>query len=552
MRNFIVLCLMATTMQVFSQEIPDSVKKKIDDVFASYNSNTPGAVVAVTRNDSVIYTKGYGQANLEYSVPIEPATVFHVASVSKQFTAYSLVLLARAGRINLDDDIRKYLTWFPDMKEKITIRNLLNHTSGIRDQWQLMAISGTRLDDVIKQDHIVKMLGQQKELNFKPGEMYIYCNSGYTMCAEIVKAVTGKTLRQFADSAIFKPLGMSNTHFHDDYQEVVKGRAYSYYRSSIIFRNSVLSYSNAGATSLFTTAPDLGKWLMNLYSPKVGDQKDIDQLVTKGKLNSGKEISYALGISVGDYKGWKNYSHSGGDAGYRTYVMSFPELRMGFVVLANIGDADPVGKTMKVVDMFLKEKPGTPVTAAKKLDSSLSILPDSAAWKKYAGNYISQEGIRVKLSMNKGMMFYTVGPTILLVKGAKDSLLDASNPSVKLFPYIKNSDTLMYVNNGSNEYLFQKYQPLIKYTDEELAGYVGTYYSDELNCNYNIVLREHQLYFTNSKYNDTKLTLLGVDDLVNDEYWWMSHVKIIRGKKGKVAAFEVNDGRIMHLKFIKR
>ena len=547
-----IFCLLLISISLYSQDLPDSLKKKIDDVFSFYNAATPGAVVAITRNDTIIYTKGYGNANLEYNIPIEPSTIFHVASVSKQFTAYSLVLLARAGRINLEDDIRKYLTWFPDLHEKITIRNLLNHTSGIRDQWQLMAIAGTRIDDVIKQEHIVRMLGQQKDLNFKPGAMYLYCNSGYTMCAEIVKAVTGKTLRQFADSAIFKPLGMTNTHFHDNYQEIVKGRAYSYFGGPISYNNSILSYSNAGATSLFTTAPDLAKWLMNLYSPKVGDQTDINTLATKGILNSGKEINYALGISVDNYKGWLNYSHSGGDAGFRTYVMSFPELKMGFVVLANVANADPVGRTRRVADIFIKERTTAPVTPAAKIDSSLSIFPDSLNWKKFLGDYISEEGIQMKLGVDKTMMYYQMANKVLLVKGANDSLIDAGNPKVVLYPYISRKDSLLYVNNGSNEYRFIKYQPTRQYSDEELQAYVGNYYSDELNSNYKIVLRDHRLYFTNSKYDDAKLTLLGTDHLQNNEYWWMGHVKMIRNKKGVITGFEVNDGRIMHLKFIKR
>src|SRR4030095_9327431 len=244
----------------------------------------------IVRNDSLIYTKGYGSANLEYAIPNTPETIFHTASVSKQFSGWSILLLARQGKLHLDDDIHKYLPWFPDLKEKITIRNLLNHTSGIRDQWQLLAISGTRLDDVITQDQIIKILSKQQALNFKPGDKYSYSNSGYTMLAEIVRSVTGQTLRKFTDSVIFKPLGMNNTHFHDDYTEIVKNRSYSYDRTdSNHFANSILSYSNVGATSLFTNINDMSKWIMNFYDHKVGDQKDIDQLTEKGKLKSGKE-----------------------------------------------------------------------------------------------------------------------------------------------------------------------------------------------------------------------------------------------------------------------
>ena len=168
---------------LFAQAIPDSTLRKIDSLFKGTTDSIPGFAVGIIRNDTLIFSKGYGLANLEYGIPNGPETVFHMASISKQFTGYAVLALAKQGKLSLDDDIRKYLKWFPDLKEKITIRNLLNHTSGIRDQWQLMAISGTRLDDVISQDHIVKILSKQRALNFNPGEEFSYSNSGYTMLA---------------------------------------------------------------------------------------------------------------------------------------------------------------------------------------------------------------------------------------------------------------------------------------------------------------------------------------------------------------------------------
>ncbi len=212
----LIIVTFLTITNLPAQTIPDSITKQIDSLFIKWNTaNSPGCTIGIVRNDSLIYAKGYGSANLEYAIPNTPETIFHMASVSKQFTAWSIILLARNGKLNLDDDIHKYLPWFPDMKVKITVRHLLNHTSGIRDQWQLLAISGTRLDDVITQEHIVKILSKQQALNFNPGEKYSYSNSGFTMLAEIVKSVTGQSLRKFTDSAIFKPLGMNNTHFHD-------------------------------------------------------------------------------------------------------------------------------------------------------------------------------------------------------------------------------------------------------------------------------------------------------------------------------------------------
>ena len=306
-------------LSLSAQSIPDSTVKKIDNFFSSATiGNRPGFAVGIVRNDSIIFAKGYGMANLEYNIPITPETIFHMASVSKQFSAYSIILLAGKGKLQLDDDIRKYLSWFPDLKEKITIRNLMNHTSGIRDQWQLLAISGTRLDDVITQDHIIKILSKQQALNFKPGDAYSYSNSGFTLLAEIVKTVSGQSFRSFTDSAIFKPLGMTNTHFHDDYTELVKNRSYSYRRiDSTKFAHSVLSYSNAGATSLFTNIADLSKWVMNFYNTRVGDTTTFSILTKKGRLNNGEEISYASGIASEKYKGWRMYTHGGSDAGYR-------------------------------------------------------------------------------------------------------------------------------------------------------------------------------------------------------------------------------------------
>jgi CubicO group peptidase (beta-lactamase class C family) len=345
-------------------------------------------------------------ANLEYNIPITPETIFHMASVSKQFTAFSIVLLARQGKLNLDDDIHKYLPWFPDLKAKITVRNLLNHTSGIRDQWQLLAIAGTRLDDVITQDQIIKILGKQRALNFKPGEEYSYSNSGFTMLAEIVRAVSGKSLRKFTDSAIFKPLGMKNTHFHDDYTEIVPNRSYSYGRKDKHFENNILSYSVAGATSLFTNVDDMSKWVMNFYDHKVGDQQDIEQLTQKGKLNSGKEINYALGISVDDYKGHKMYSHNGADAGYRTAVNIFPDLKMGVIVFSNLGDTDPYGKAAQLSNLFVKDlspKKTTPKPAVA--DSTRAIFSDTLAIKKFTGSYIADDGTRFGLKLKNRRLY---------------------------------------------------------------------------------------------------------------------------------------------------
>jgi CubicO group peptidase (beta-lactamase class C family) len=552
-RIFSIANLLLISLQLSAQNLPDSVTKRIDALFNRWNSAaSPGCVIGVIRNDSLIYAKGYGMANLEYAIPNSPEIIFHMASISKQFTAYSIVLLARAGKLNLDDDIHKYLSWFPDLKEKITIRQLLNHTSGIRDQWQLLAISGTRLDDVITQEQIVKILSKQQELNSKPGEKYNYCNSGYTMLAEIVKSVTGKTLRQFTDSAIFKPLGMSSTHFHDDYTEIEKNRAYSYQRKGTFqYSNSILSYSNAGATSLFTNINDLSKWVMNFYQYNVGDQQDILQLTEKGKLNNGTELNYALGIIVNEYKGWKQYTHNGSDAGYRTYLSVLPDLKTGFIIFSNIGDFD-YSKIYALADVFIKDSTKkNEETKKPAIDSSIAILKDSSYIKKYLGNYIGDEGYPGSLELKQGKLLYqSNNNTKVLVPEEKNKFSMLTQPDVKWTFRMKAKDTVIGINNQGNVVRLVKFVKDQVRTDEELMKYTGTYYSSELDCSYSIILKSHDLYLANAKYSDTKISMAGNDHL-NTGFWWMTHLMVLRDKRKDISGFEVNAGRVMHLKFKK-
>jgi CubicO group peptidase (beta-lactamase class C family) len=541
---------------VSSQSLPDSTISKINKLFTRWdNPNSPGCAIGIVRNDSLIFAKGYGMANLEYGIPVTPETIFHMASISKQFTAYSIVLLAKQGKLQFDDDIHKYLPWFPAMKEKITIRNLLNHTSGIRDQWQLLAISGTRLDDVITQDHIVKILSKQQALNFVPGEQFSYSNSGFTMLAEIVRSITGQSLRQFTDSAIFKPLGMLNTHFHDDYTEIVKNRSYSYVRTdSIHFANAILSYSNAGATSLFTNVDDMSKWIMNFYDHKIGDQKDIDQLTQKSKLNNGKEQNYAMGIVNDTYKGWRQFEHGGSDAGYSTFITVFPDLKMGFIAFSNLADLGPYMKTYQIASLFINDTTKKNATALpEKIDSSRMILKDTVRIKKFAGGYISDDGIQISLRVSKNKLYANAyGQSFLLIEGDKDTFSLSLDPGVKLIlsSHAAGDTTVYGIFSPDEHHLLKKYSTTANPSDKVLQTYTGIYYSPELDCRYGIILKDHHLYLTNSKYKDTGLTLVGTDHLTND-YWWMNHLMVTRNKTNQITGFEVNSGRIMHLRFDK-
>jgi len=406
---------------------------------------------------------------------------------------------------------------------------------------------------VITQDQIIKILSKQQALNFKPGDQYSYSNSGFTMLAEIVKAVSGQTLRQFTDSAIFKPLGMISTHIHDDYTEIEKNRSYSYDRKdSAHFTNAILSYSVAGATSLFTNINDMSKWIMNFYDHKVGDQEDINMLTQKGKLNNGKELSYALGIENNTWKGWREYSHGGSDAGYRTYVNVFPDLKMGFIVFSNLGDFNTSEKVYEMADLFIKDTASKKeVVKKEQRDSAAAILKDTMPIKKFTGNYIGDDGVPFSFTIrNRQLHYHVYDETNFLIEGVKDTFSIPQSPGEKFIFGIKGKDTTVELITPDQLYHLQKYINDTSQTDEVLKTYTGSYYCPELDCRYGIVLKGHHLFLTNSKYNDAKLTLIGKDHLTDDN-WWINHLVILRNSKNNITGFEVNSGRIMHLRFNK-
>lgn len=554
---FLLLTLFASLQtQSQSQSLPDSTKRKIDSLFSQWNSvNSPGCTIGIVQGDSLIYTKSYGMANLENAIPISPETVFDMGSVSKQFTAWSILLLAKQGKLKLDDDIRMYLPWFPDLKSKITIRHLLNHTSGIRDEVQLLAIAGTRVDDVVTPDHVFKVLGKQNALNFKPGEQFLYSNSNYTMLGEIAKTVSGKSLRTFADSAIFKPLGMNNTRFLDNITEIVKGRAGSYDRvGRSTFATSILSYSAVGATGVFTTMSDMSKWVKNMYQNKITDKLIFDSLIRKGKLNNGSEIVYAGGIGVLDYKGWKMLSHNGAHAGYTSQVTVFPDLKTGIIFFSNTSDINPE-KVMTMQDLLIKNSPAykAPLPPAPA-DTNLAIVGDTAAYRKFMGDYASDDGRQFYFFMRNDKITWVPvnGPRQMLIKSEKDTFYARNDPSVKFVFKMDGATATVDEYWPGNHRALQKYNIKAPVPVDEIKQYVGEYFSPELNATYNIIEKDQHLVFTHSKYPDAPMYLAGPDRMFSPPYWWMKYCQVIRNDKKEIIGFEVNTDRVLHLRFNKK
>jgi CubicO group peptidase (beta-lactamase class C family) len=403
----------SSTPSKLPHDATGSAKQKVDELFAPWSEpEHPGCAVGVLRDGKMLYSRGYGLADIEHDAAITPATAFHVASVSKQFTAMAIYLLAQDGKLSLDDDARKYLPELHDFGRTITIRHLLHHTSGIRDQWDLLLLAGWRLGDVITEQDILDLVWRQKELNFVPGEEHMYSNTGYTLLGVIVHRVSGKTLREFTDERMFKPLGMTHTHFHEQYGSLVKGRAYSYIplpdAGQDKYRSIALSYSNVGATSLFTTVEDLARWDENFYTGQVGGKTLLGSMQVKGVLNDGSEIAYASGLAIGDYRGAKVVEHSGMDAGFRAQLLRFPDQHFSTIVLCNAGEANPWLLSRDVADIYLATEL-EPVTEVKVEVPDAKVErahPSQERLQAYAGTYFSNELNTVYLvSTRNGKLF---------------------------------------------------------------------------------------------------------------------------------------------------
>ncbi len=373
----------------------ESLEAKVDQVFAEWDKpDSPGAALSVIRDGEIIYKRGYGMANLEYDIPIAPTTIFDIASVSKQFAGFAIATLLHEGKLSLDDDIRMHLPDVPDFGEKITIRHLVHHTSGLRDWVQALVIAGGEMDDVISFKHILKMVRRQKELNFEPGTAFLYSNTGYNLLAEIVETTTGDSFREWTDANIFKPLAMTNTHFHDDHEMIVRNRAYSYLSvKDDRFKNAVNNLTALGSSSLYSTVEDLAKWILNFDDARIDGQVVVEQMHQRGVLNNGEQISYAFGLDIGEYRALKTVGHGGSWRGFRSHLIRFPVQKFGVVILCNLDTFNPLNLAKKIADLYLADvlapKAPEPDTQPPERNETEPLSPELLS--EFEGDYYTEE-----------------------------------------------------------------------------------------------------------------------------------------------------------------
>lgn len=531
----------------------DEKTAEVDKLFAKWDSTiSPGAALAIIKDGEIIYTRGYGMADLEHNVPITSTSVFRIGSTSKQFTASCIAILALEGKISLDDDIRKYIPELPEYERPITVRHLVHHTSGIRDYLTLSSIAALPDDHFYTPEDSVELLARQKGLNFLPGEEHLYSNSGYFLMGEIVKRASGKSLNDFAQERIFKPLGMKNTHFHDDHTMVIKNRADGYSPTKGGFRIDMTTLDHVGDGGVFTTVEDLSLWDQAFYSYKLGKEL-MDLIQTPGVLNNGKKLGYAFGLGIDEYKGLKRVSHAGGFVGFRAQMVRFPDQKFSVICLANLGTINPSRLCMQIADIYLADDFKKVEKAPEKKKEIKPIAIPKEELEEKVGNYQDEKtGTWIIISMKKDKLTISaMRRTFVLTPVTKTRFLALDAPyeiSIDFYPDEKGRTHKAKLTGEGEDRNMVKASTLKPLTPAQLKEYAGEYYNDELPVTYKLVVEKGALVFKHKNAPKSALKAMSRDKFMVGAF----NIEFVRNKRKKITGFVLGAGRAANIEFVKK
>jgi CubicO group peptidase (beta-lactamase class C family) len=515
---------------------PDT--QRIDRIFAAYaKPDSPGCALGVIHDGSFVYRKGYGFGSLEFGVPLSSGSVFYMGSVSKQFTAASIVLAAEQGFLTLDDNVRRYIPELPDYGHPITLRQMLHHTSGFRDVLGLMDLSGRNAEDLHSKEELIDLVARQKALNYNPGDEYLYSNTNYLLLAEVINRATKKRFSEFAAENIFRPLGMTHTRFYDDHTVVVPGRVAAYRPGDGggFLVDWSTNFDQVGGGGLMSTVDDLLLWDRNFYENRLGKGTLLKEMQTRGVLNNGKQIGYALGLDIGAYRGLPVVEHDGALFGYRTAILRFPGERFTVVCLCNLSSTYPGGLARQVADVYLEKKlePVHSPAAAAAVDPA-----------PFAGKYLDRrEHSVVTFTVSGGNLvgwgtaLRSVGPNRFEHPSGGTVTFDNANGGMQASAE----------ENGTVFFNGEKIEP-VSFTGAALAAYAGTYKSAELDATYKLSVENAGLILRNGWNSPQKL-----EPIVPGEFEGGNLGTLVfeRDASGRVSGLSVFAGRIRDLRFQK-
>jgi CubicO group peptidase (beta-lactamase class C family) len=533
----------------------DARTARVDAVFAAYDrTDSPGCAVGVYRNGEIAYARGYGLADLERRVPITPRTVFDLGSTSKQITATSIILLAREGKLSLDDDVRRWIPELPQYQRPITIRHLLNHTSGLRDYINLLTMGGARIDDVTTEEDALAAIVRQRELNFAPGDEHLYSNSGYFLLSLIVQRAAGVPLREFARERIFAPLGMTRTHILEDYAAVVPDRALAYAPRGGGYRTDLPRWLQTGDGAVFSTVEELLLWDRNFYDPRVGGQGLLTELHTVGRLTSGRELEYASGLMVSRYRGLRTVRHSGSWGGYRAELLRFPDERVSVAVLCNLASSDPGGLAQSVAEVYLDERmepaatprPQTAAAASSAAPAAPAVQVAPERLQALAGLYREPQTRATRTITTSDGKLYVGAGTRFELRPLSETEFQAVNAPVQMHVRFEPAaGRLVWTQDGGEPQTFEKLA-LVTPTPQELAAYAGRYFSEELQTTYTFTVENGALVVHRRGGEPTPLR-----PLVRDEFSAGPTLRFTRDASGAVTGFTFDAGRVRNLRFTR-
>jgi CubicO group peptidase (beta-lactamase class C family) len=529
------------------------LESKIDSLFAEYN-NSPGLAVGVYSKGEILFKKGYGIANLDYDIKITPETVFDIGSVSKQFTAACIVLLENEGKLSLDDDIRKYVPEISEFDEgKITIRNLLHHTSGLRDYLGLMYLSGISYDDTFTEETGLDILARQDELNFIPGSEFLYSNSGYLTLAIIIRRVSGESIGSFAQKNIFTPLEMKNTFIYEDGAKVVKNRAIGYSKDGDEYkREHHFDFVVGGDGQVYTTVEDFFKWSENFKDNNLGNDSFLNKMLTKGTLSNDDSIDYALGLSHGVYKNYKTIGHGGAWGGFRANYLQFPEEDLAIAIMSNLGNVNAGQKAKQIADIILKDKLDKKIEEYEKESSKIEIPKTIFSLSQIVGNYEIQPGVIASLTIKNDSLNVLQNwnkSTYNIIKTSGNTFQIPGNNTLSFtFSNLKDELTqrLTVIQDGGETIAPRKKE--VDTSGISLIDYTDSFFSKELDVTYVFEIENEILMVSiEGKQGTMECTISEIDQFTTE----FGLVRFQR-KNGSISGFELDSGRVKNLSFEKR
>ena len=557
MHSLLPVLLALATASASPQASAVDAKAKVDAIFRDVDrSDSPGCAVGVYRDGQIAYARGYGMANLELNVGNTPQTVFDIGSVSKQFTAIAIHLLAREGKLSLDDDIRKWVPEIPSYGKTVTLRHLLHHTGGLRDYIELMSLQGMVEEDLSPESDVLEIMARQKAPNFAPGEDYLYCNTGYNLLALVVEKASGQSLRDFSEQRIFVPLGMRHTQISDSHTRIIPNRATGYQKEGAGYGIEMSDWEQTGDGAVLTTVEDLFRWNQNFFEPKVGDAKLLAAMQEVGVLNSGKKLDYASALRIGTYRGLTTVSHSGSWAGFRAQLLRFPEQKLAVACLCNDGGiSNPSRLSRKVAEVYLGGVMKPEEVAAPKKATKPGYAPSAAELQKLTGAYFgtdSDQLFRVTVA-GKGLLAESRREKLTLVAEAPGRFRaegPAADAAEVAFTPTPGGRPDMHITTGElDDRDTEVFNPVTvaSPTAAELAELAGTYASEELATTWRLALEDGKLYIRHRGMSKDPLAPT-VKDAMSVEGL---NLRFQRNAAGKVTGFTLDEGRVRGIAFRK-